>query len=1100
MFDESSRRLLRSAPNLKGLDAETLDQLLTEAHVVLATVRGRIGGVDDEATLERIRRLAATFEAYVALGIRPDQRRAAAFVAASAHQIVAQAARSRREGPSLVSSDAIDSSISSILLFLLAERTADAHEAAARLRAQGEARAARRTLILSIREFARSELATVVERDLEKDRIPNDESREAAADLLYRECSYVVQMLAKEALGFSDDDAAYEKIKSRLERVMALARVVDDGPGGSFEGPVYLQFSGPYHLAALLMALIDGVRETMLVKLPVPSGGTNASSWISWLTTQAETRPFLWTNHLAAVRTGYLNRGVSMVMTSPTGSGKTTLAVLKIAAARCAGKGVVYLAPTHALVDQVEEDLSGEVGHLESNSVEDLDIEEIGERLPDIAVMTPERCLALINSEPALFANVGLLVFDEFHLISADTAGQIGPGDSRAIDAMLALLSFLECRKDADLLLLSAMVSNGNAISEWLKNVWGREVRVFDDPWKPTRQLRSCVIYDQSELQAAYAAAQALPIASDRKKVKLNPLGLFSLIAGWHPNDHEKLLIRPITSYQPPLAINQYDSLTANRNIVAAEIAAEYAALGKRVIVFCADTKACGSVRDHINELLKPANVTLNEAQEALRSAALADVGCAKAVFDPSGLRAAVHHGDLLPVERRLVESVFKSRRPKDEALLGVDVVAATSTISQGLNLPCDVVILAGTDRSAKDDPSGNPRQNLKPHEILNALGRAGRAAYAATGVAIVVPATPIFIDLAEMKFPAISPLPIVFSEKDACSPILDPIEQLLDQIESSAISDPRMQGMIRRLAAVAQDGKIGFDGIARGSFGYHQRRTLNEETAYAWLSARREAIKAAALALTDPPVLDWQQELAVRNGIPPEIIARVDTAYHLAPVHESTTAEWIDWLLDTCVLSESDLKLFVRGSSLEAVFGRAWSKPLDRNKAFADVLNALKHITRMWCGGKTIVEIEAHLLNFIRAHEGEVKIRSSQSATAHRARRFAIRILPDIGFLSSLFAQVAAHRALEIGVDEVPIASMLQRMVKAGDYDRHHTVLRIAIKNPSRIISLRACNELRTHFTAGTLDPIEAVQGDIRRALILQGFDDFGDDFDDLL
>lgn len=35
---------------------------------------------------------------------------------------------------------------------------------------------------------------------------------------------------------------------------------------------------------------------------------------------------------------------------------------------------------------------------------------------------------------------------------------------------------------------------------------------------------------------------------------------------------------------------------------------------------------------------------------------------------------------------------------------LGLNVIAATSTIAQGLNLPCDVVILAGTDRSVEDD------------------------------------------------------------------------------------------------------------------------------------------------------------------------------------------------------------------------------------------------------------------------------------------------------------------------------------------------------------------------------------------------------------
>ena len=39
MFDPSSRALLREAPDLPGLDPETLDELLTAAHIELATVR-----------------------------------------------------------------------------------------------------------------------------------------------------------------------------------------------------------------------------------------------------------------------------------------------------------------------------------------------------------------------------------------------------------------------------------------------------------------------------------------------------------------------------------------------------------------------------------------------------------------------------------------------------------------------------------------------------------------------------------------------------------------------------------------------------------------------------------------------------------------------------------------------------------------------------------------------------------------------------------------------------------------------------------------------------------------------------------------------------
>ena len=78
MFDPSSRALLRQAPDLPGLAPETLDELLTAAHIELATVRllsreGEPEAISD--VLDQVRRLASTFEAYVALDLRPEQTR-----------------------------------------------------------------------------------------------------------------------------------------------------------------------------------------------------------------------------------------------------------------------------------------------------------------------------------------------------------------------------------------------------------------------------------------------------------------------------------------------------------------------------------------------------------------------------------------------------------------------------------------------------------------------------------------------------------------------------------------------------------------------------------------------------------------------------------------------------------------------------------------------------------------------------------------------------------------------------------------------------------------------------------------------------------------
>ncbi|WP_367834592.1 helicase-related protein [Pseudomonas lundensis] len=488
-----------------------------------------------------------------------------------------------------------------------------------------------------------------------------------------------------------------------------------------------------------------------------------------------------------------------------------------------------------------------------------------------------------------------------------------------------------------------------------------------------------------------------------------------------------------------------------------------------------------------MNKLLVRPKMKLNEIQAEMRATVLEDVGLASAVFDPKSCRAAVHHSDLLPLERRLVESVFRTKRERPDA--GLDVIAATSTIAQGLNLPCDVVILAGTDRSVVDDPSGNPRKSLRPHEILNALGRAGRAAYAATGLSIVIPADPILVNLSYLDFPDPHPdLGTIFSEQDACEQILDPLERLLDQIETSAKSDGKVQAMIRRLSAVTQEGASGFDDIVQRSFGYFQRRNSNVVTADQWLKSRRLALAKAEEALGDPESLDWQHELAVRNGISPRLIARLADALLEVPDRLHSTADWLRWTLDIVANCPSDLPLFIRPAALEAVFGRAYQ---ENDVSARLILSALKKLIEMWCAGVTLVEIEVWLLQWIRANEGKVKRQTSMSSKAHHARRFAIRITPDLSFLCGVLGQIAAHLYADVELSPLPMIDMLPQMVKNGDYDRHHMALRQNAPGASRVITYKTYEQHSAHFTKSSSMSFDSVRNEVSTALIAALFDD---------
>ena len=440
-------------------------------------------------------------------------------------------------------------------------------------------------------------------------------------------------------------------------------------------------FAGPHHLAGLLLRAAGTIRDSALVRAPTP-GGADAERWGNWLRGEAGRWPYVWENHRRAIATGYLDCGQSLVMTSPTGSGKTTLAALKIASTITSGKTVLYLAPTHALVGQVERDLNERLGELATaESVDDTSVEDILPALPTLAVVTPERCFALLTFAPELFANVGLLVFDECHLLGVGVRedGAIARRvDRRGVDAMLCLLTFLSTTPDADLLLLSAMVSNGREVASWLQSLMSRPVHAFDDRWKPTRQLRCCVTYDYREFQSARVAANTKGGEAGAVAV---PLGLFSLISGWNPGAPDKLLLRQLAP--APVALGMTNQpvgrrrITANRFEVAASIADRFERAGLKVIIFCDSIRNCVSTAKSLNQGEDATATMRDRDQEAWRATAISELGGVKGIYDAGVQRAAVHHGELLPDERRLVESLFRDRRS------GVNVLAATSTLKQ---------------------------------------------------------------------------------------------------------------------------------------------------------------------------------------------------------------------------------------------------------------------------------------------------------------------------------------------------------------------------------------------------------------------------------
>ncbi len=240
-------------------------------------------------------------------------------------------------------------------------------------------------------------------------------------------------------------------------------------------GPVSI-FPGPCHLASLLIAVARDMSRRAVVSLPPPSG-VDPVRWHTYLERLARRRPVLWRNHREAIESRYLDLGVSAAVGFPTGAGKSALAELKIATALLADRSVIFLAPTHALVDQTRNSLARAFprANVRHEYLDDGSFAPDENAPPNVLIMTPEACLARMSFDASFFEDTGLLVFDECHLLHPSAPA----ADRRALDAMLCVLNFARLAREADFLLLSAMMKNTTEIAEWIEDLTARHCLVI---------------------------------------------------------------------------------------------------------------------------------------------------------------------------------------------------------------------------------------------------------------------------------------------------------------------------------------------------------------------------------------------------------------------------------------------------------------------------------------------------------------------------------------------------------------------------------------------------------------------------------------------
>lgn len=1033
MFDETTADLIRQTPLLSKLDRSRLPEYFSAAFAKIASTRISLRGrnASDSEIAEIIadlNQLAAANETLVSTRPDRDDRKAASLVAGTAHDLMAQALRLGAITPehTNLTAQAVSADIAATLLFLVAEAMADASQSAADID-PSQCIEVTRPLVTAIKAFAVGNLQGVLDQSMERSNVALPQTYDSVVVVLYREVLLALQDFTRGLSGVQPLDEAQLDALTRLRKARQLSAVHDAALSTetlSVEAVEHLGFArlgscpGPHHLASLLIAAITDLHATALIGTSPPHGVPSAL-WIDDLKRPAQNRPFLWSNHSEAIDSGYLDIGCSAVVSFPTGSGKSTLAELKIAAHRIVLNRIVFIAPTHALVDQTRRNLELRFNNDDVSAFEDLDSIVLG-AASDVLVMTPEAFLALMMMDRDALDGVGLLVFDECHLMHP----RDNTDDRRAVDAMLCVLNFLRLVPEADVLLISAMIGNATSLAGWIEEISTRQCVALSLDYKPVRQLRGAVVYDGEELAAVNLAIlkqrqlqNAAAPGVDAKRLALAmPHALVCLQQTWASMARRDYELLRVLENSVPLAVNNQWRLTPNSGELAATISAAAAESSIKTLIFSQTIPNTTSIAKRVTRKINAPPLELNASERILIERAALELGGLERLYlsitDDGALdaQAVVHHALLLPEERQVAEMLYRRND-------GVPILCATSTLAQGMNLPSELVIIAEPSRF---DSTTGQRELLEARELLNAAGRAGRAGEAANGMVLVIPSTVSIIDDSTGEIGrGWSQLRTIFGQTDRCVEIEDPIEHLLDEIQSrsSGISALAVYAL-RRLPQTHETPSDSIAHSLRCSFGAYLARKNNMH------EIMEQRINTALFRLSDFEAADEEETLvtdvAALTGLPRELIGAIESELSLYEVsRHDTVVDWIDRLFSALDKCPTFITSVVKATSLARLFKKDFDSVDVTDDSRRHAIETLRAALDCWINGDPLCEIDELF------HDG---IAAVQQCT--KARDFALRVVRDLSYLAGLPRLLSRHQE---GSSTNVVRDTLDRCVRGG-------------------------------------------------------------------
>ena len=397
-----------------------------------------------------------------------------------------------------------------------------------------------------------------------------------------------------------------------------------------------------------------------------------------------------------------VDRGVNVLVSAPTGSGKTLIANYAIGRTIQDGRRAFYTTPLKALSNQKYGELSrlyggSRVGLLTGDTSINRDAE--------IIVMTTEVLRNMLLADIERLRDLGLVVLDEVHYLQDPFRGGVW---EEVLILSPAPVQFVA---------LSATVGNAAFLGEWVSSVRGETAVIIETERPITLHIHVAVVRrGQTDTEILDLLDQGRPSSEARRIDNLmKATRKFRRGPQWRGGRDSS----PPTPFRSPRRSELLRAL-------------EHADL-LPVIVFIFSRAACDDAvsqcrRDGLNFTSREEKEHITRiAQERLVDFSDEDLTALDFpnFLDQLSRGLASHHAGMVPAFREIVERCFEHN------LLAV--VFATETLALGVNMPARSVAL---ERFSKYSDAG--RKFLTSGEYAQMTGRAGRRGLDDEGHAVV--------------------------------------------------------------------------------------------------------------------------------------------------------------------------------------------------------------------------------------------------------------------------------------------------------------------------------------------------------------------------